>query len=411
MKFQVGSTLVLISSMMGLAACGGGAGGGNQFVSAPSDGGGTGGGGTGGTISNAGMYVAVAQQDQPVVTALHKFYNYDTPCSITPGASQDIECLLNIRELDLFSQGLKLEFNVPAGMCDYIGDLPYWYYNRPAGYGPTAVTVNVDDAASTSSCTYNANSGGAVAGVMAGHTCIFPGGSATVEGGVSCAYDYSTSGGPNCCSGTYTLTTNYKPPVGAATVTTLPNKSWGGTIGKCAGGPAYVSGSGWTTNSVSGMPYVQIRNGLSGTNKYYKIAAPISLKSADNTFAANFWDWTDYQGSTHPAATLPLPMKYSTDLLGNALPLNTRPNPAYTFTCLDTAYEVKHRIRLYINEWDESSQFINYLSPATRATSTPDAVPGSTCDITNDTCDDFPGWNWYQAFAPTAFPFHDFSTR
>lgn len=396
--------------MMGLSACGGG-GSTNQFVSAPSEGDGSGGGGgTGGTISNAGIYISVATQEQAVTTALHKFYNYDVPCSVPANASssQDIECLLNIRELDLFSQGLKLEFNVPAGMCDYIGDTPYWFYNRPAGYGPTSVTVTVDDQASTSSCTYKGNDGVSHAGTMSGHMCTFPGGTATVEGGTTCDYDYTASGGPNCCQGAAILSTNYTTSGGTFT-SAVDTKAWGGSIGLCAAGPYLPTGSGWIYNATSGYPYTQVRTGLAGFNQYYKIAAPLYLGSADNAYAANFWDWADYASGSHPTSTLPLPMKYSTDALGNTLP--RKANPSYTFLCYDASMEVKHRIRLYINEWDKSIDFLNYMNAATRATANPDAT--GTCDVDDsaEDCDDIPGWNLYQSLYPTSFPGYDLSNR
>ena len=407
MKRQFVSTLVMMSSMMGLAACGGGSS--NQFISAPSSGTG---GGTGGVVSSTGIYITVADQTQSVVTSLHQFYNYGTPCTIASGAaSQDIQCLLNIRELDLFQQGLKFEFNVPAGMCDYIGDSPYWYFNRQAGYGPKAVSVTVNDATSTGSCTYTNNSGTTVAGVISGHDCTFPGGSVAVEGTTTCAYDYSADGGPNCCEGLYALTTTYTDASGTKTTTFSPKKDWGGKIGKCAAGPFLESDSGWTFNSTSGYPYQQIRTGAAGFNSTYKIKAPITMAYADNTYAANFWDWTSYAAGSLSAAALPLPLSYNSDKLGNTLPVKA--NNAYTFYCYDTAMEVKHRVRLYINEWDVSSQFLTYIgSDATaRAGATPDAVSTATCDITNDVCDDIPGWNYYKAVYPLAFPNHDFGAR
>lgn len=102
-------------------------------------------------------------------------------------------------------------------------------------------------------------------------------------------------------------------------------------------------------------------------------------------------------------------MKYNTDKLSNVLP--RKANPSYTFACLDAARETKHRIRLYINEWDVNSEFLKYMNAATRASATPDASASATCDITNDWCDDYSAWNYYQAEEPTAFPGHDFGTN
>jgi hypothetical protein len=409
MKRQFLSTILMMSTMMGVSACGGGSS--NGFVSSPSTGGGTGGGtdsgGTGGVIQNNGIYINNISHEQPLVTYLHQFYQFNLPCTIPSTASDtDIQCLLNVRELDFAHQGLKLEFNVPPGMCDYVSDLSYSFYNRRAGWGPQSIDMVIDDGDPTSnSCTVVDAAGTSHAGTISGHSCSWPGGVASTDGTVSCDYDYSDDEGPNCCQGSYNFSSSLKT-AGAteATVISTINNKWGGYNGLCLAGPFLNADSGWKYNTKYGNPAEQIRVGINGFNHYYKIEGPISLNSANNTFGANFWDWTSYAIGLLSPSALPIAMQNNPDKFNIYTDTYANPNPAYVFNCLDQAMEVKHRIRLYINEWDTSSAFLAY-GVAGAVTNSP--VATGNCDITNGACDDIAGWSQY----PTSYPNNDLTPK
>lgn len=397
MKKTVFTTLMMILAAASLSSCGANKASGSSYTLPSTD---PGGGGTGGAVSSAGMMINVVQQTQNVVTYLHKFNNFSSTCMIPANASskQDIQCLLNVRELDLFHQGLKFEYNVPAGLCDYISETPSWYYNQAAGYGPQVVTVYQDQATpGNSTCSLKRLAGGpSIAGVMNGDLCTFANNAVTAKasGTATCLYDYSGAGGPNCCGGSYTYSKTVHPATGSDTVN-VENLSWGGSPGLCAGSVANVAGSGFS-KGLSGYPNETIHTGIRGLNLSYKIEAPINLAGANNGFAANFFGWSNYAAGTYGAVTSPLAYSYSTDVLGNPV---VPTNVPYTFTCYDTAFEVRHRIRLYINEWDTSLAFSTYGASGNPTSASPES-PLQNCDGTSDDCDDVWGWSRMMSALP-----------
>jgi hypothetical protein len=406
MKRSFVSTFVMMSAMFGLSACGGGAS--NGFVSSPSNGGGgTDTGGIGGTVQSTGIFISMVPKDQPVTTYLHQFNNFNAPCTIVKGAAPtDMQCLLNVRELDLYEQGLKMDLNIAPGMCDYVSDVPYSFYNRRPGHGPIAINIFIDDnAPGTDACTVTKANGVVVAGVISGHSCNWAGGTATPDGTATCDYDYSTlpTPGPNCCEGIYSFNSSLKT-VGATSFTSVntTGNSWKGNNSLCLAGPYLDSTSGWKYNSKTGAPYEQIRPAkVVGFNQYYTIKAPITLNGADNTYAANFWDWTSYAAGALSNAALPTAMKNSADALG--IFASVSPHPSYDFTCYDQAMEVKHRIRVYINEWDTDTAFTNYAAALTepaRVLFSP--VATGACDLTGGPCDDIWGWSQYTITYPNS---------
>ena len=112
----------LVASVLLLASCGKtDKGGGFVPTDLPSDGGGGGGGGTA-PVAGLGFAVSVPTTYEGN-SFMHLFNDPDSPCEIplTATTPQEISCLANVPETDLFMSGLPLSINYPAGFCKYSG--------------------------------------------------------------------------------------------------------------------------------------------------------------------------------------------------------------------------------------------------------------------------------------------------
>ncbi len=208
-------------------------------------------------------------------------------------------------------------------MCAYFRlELPYYLIQVP-GQGPTNVTDNLNGT-------------------------VIHAGQPAATSGETCTTDYSASGGPNCCSGKYTLTTWSTSPSGdTSTVTT--GKDWGGAKGNCLSGPAKNIDS--TLKDQNGIP-IPDQAYVEGTGLNYQqiIPSPMSYNSISkrvrtNTMIANYFKPADH------LATAGLPLAYTP--AGGV-----SPNPYYTFTCFDRAEKPQASITLMIRDWDLESEFL-----------------------------------------------------
>ena len=65
-----------------------------------------------------------------------------TDCKISvneESSTEDLYCILDVMEGDLWYHKINLKYNLPEGMCDYLGFLPHWHYNQVVGEGPAFV--------------------------------------------------------------------------------------------------------------------------------------------------------------------------------------------------------------------------------------------------------------------------------
>ena len=65
-----------------------------------------------------------------------------TDCKISvneESGTEDLFCMFDVMEGDLWYHEINLEYNAPPGMCAYLGFLPHWHYNQEVGYGPKFV--------------------------------------------------------------------------------------------------------------------------------------------------------------------------------------------------------------------------------------------------------------------------------
>ena len=163
-----------------------------------------------GEVTDDSMYVRVYDSGK-FVHSMSNRADPKTDCSIKKGStSQIITCDLRLNEFDLYVNPLSLQLNVPKGMCEYVGTLPYFYYN----YEPGASTGNVAIDLSTLTPTCTTSDVGRTA-TFANDTCTVSEGTrkiyeVTSTGGAKSAFDYTSDEGPNCATGTVKATITKK---------------------------------------------------------------------------------------------------------------------------------------------------------------------------------------------------------
>lgn len=399
--FSKFALLILAASVVG--ACGGNQSS-NQLLPStnpiPDD------GGEGGGVSHQAFYVkAITGVDRPAVTYLHKFNDFNSPCEVAAGSTgNDLKCILNIREHDLYFWGVELEINVPGETCKFFHHNPYFYYNFETGYGPEKISLAYNkDTATISSCSFTAE-GSVTAGVVNDGTCYFPTpawGDAeawvTPGNAPKCVYDRSSVEGlPNCCFGGYQYIYSETETVDGVPKTTMTESKgdWGGSSwAECLAGPP-IDSTAWPKTK-NGWPMTRIHQTTYGYKERFPIKGPLSVYAGSfSVFAANMYDWAGYSTSNH-STTLPKAMDPGTDRSGSGL---LSPNPAYEYLCLDESHEVKNRIRLYINEWDTNEEFAEYVttSGASGSPDVPVGNDGTDCDSggsVGSRCNDKVDWD------------------
>lgn len=271
--------------------------------------------------------------------ALHKYgESWDTVCEIgVDDDSSDILCVVEVQELDLyaFDETLILNYNFPQDLCDYVSVNPYYFYQKLAGYGPSAVDITVTDGVTVLN-----DATDRTVGITA----------EIVNGDLACTANYTSELGfvANCCQGEYTLTKNED-----GTVTT-ETANWGGLIGSCLAGPAIAT----QERNIFDFPLADLidMTGI-GLNRNYEITSPLNQGYLTNLYVANYFDVTD---SFPGAAADEFPGGIAFDWSTASLALQgeeINANPWYEFACLDVAEDYIHRVRVLIRAWSTHMQY------------------------------------------------------
>jgi len=329
---------------------------------------------------------------------VHQEGAFSKSCSIDPKSSlQDLRCIVDSPEAEIYMHGLALKYNVPQGMCRYLARETYWFYNHEIGYGPTQITVNItvtDGAVTASSCSFN---GGATGACTSNIEALVD--TSTSAPKIKCIYDHSDSQfGQNGCLGTYTYTLNTTTVNTTTGTTTLGNSvsviSWGGRTGPLIGGAAR---NGWTL-SPDGIPariYTPAHLGL--FKQSYTVPAPINVSGPGPIVGKTAMEIANYAtpalnhhvGYTHPATNSDVP--YSVDPIDDfSGDLIAPGSDSYLFECVDQGHEILHRVKLFVREWNTYQDYYDYIT-SKGTTEVPDRVgnePGS-CNGIAGPCNDY----------------------
>lgn len=310
-------------------------------------GGSTGTGGSTGPIGevddNAGFRIYFYEGEENSGTqkySLHKAgTDFSSPCVVrqsdTAIADRDISCILDMPEEDLHVQGVKLQYNIPSDMCEYLYFRPYHFFNYDSSLTSTTPTFLYYDIDADGDLGVDTNDDGDV------DTPTLPAGLNGVN--PQCPTDFSDSGGPNCCVGSYTLRRRVWDPdrgAGGSYETTTTTEDWGGNLASCLHGPAMdtqeLTQDGYPMTDVT---YVE----GTGLNKVYEPPTPIS-KGVGTIYLANWYDPTEHSnliGST--TYTMPKALIFG--------------QSSYEWVCYQRGRDARARIRLYVREWNEYSEW------------------------------------------------------
>ena len=266
-------------------------------------------------------------------------------------ATEDLYCMLEILEGDLYYNDLYLEYNIPPDMCDYLFFETHWHYNKRSGIGPVQIirkecvsSVVGDDTTSSTQDIYCPS----IAGLPAdGAGCsAFTGLGCKQEVRQLC--DYVTDN-DNCCMGSYEIVR----AEGTGAPTVEEQGDWGGDLRNCIGGLARTTN--WPLDS-NGFPVIQITRSLrSGYRRTYRVPSVYSKYNTlpgFNFITANYWDGIEENTDQ--------PVFYRSDESPpqNHYVLPRFGNPYITWSCKDEGHDVTHRIHLIIREWNTLEEFL-----------------------------------------------------
>jgi len=292
--------------------------------------------------------------------------NWSLPCKIQQGSIyQDINCLVEASELDLYAKGLTFSYNFPANMCAYSYFVPYYYYQYLPGLGPTNVTILEQPGLSPVTGPAGAKGPDGVT------TMSFSGQNGETP---TCSADYSANGGsgPNCCSGTYTITKTVvpqpQPSVVASPTVTVSTGNWGGQPSNCLAGPAVTS----QTKDLTGYPTATLTylNGKN-LNANYPVVSPLSKSYFSNLYIANYFT----PGPNYDLSSTGAPVAYFPPYTGARAA-----QPVYEFRCLDHSAEIINRVNVLVRSWSTDSEF---ASQGNSSLSLPEGIPFNFHDFYN----------------------------
>ncbi len=306
--------------------------------------------------------------------------------------ANDIVCLMDGGEKDLFDRGINFKIRASPGLCEYVDYLPYGYSNFPpiqtsrtTRYTQySALNGDVSNCSSWSGAglgtvIISPNATNPIAGRNWGETYCqagnCAGGADNVADEPACLGDHRqnliNADSPNCDEGsyiteTYTCTIPSDSTGDCGCVMNSTTTNCGGDEVNCAGGPMtetegidladIVSVNGISIFAFSGLDAQDIA-----------IPAPLSLDNIGlNTFISN---WT-YQSEYTTTNRCAIDNNYNYDadgwenyntisggVFGSATGRALDPTfgfgqKSYEFRCLDGAGDLKARIRVYVRDWN-----------------------------------------------------------
>ncbi len=294
--------------------------------------------------------------DLPYEARVHQVGDAAAACEIQLADDwtgyQDIDCIYETAELDLWGNGLDFELTVPEGACDYVVYHHYQYEAWEVGSGPSDVSYTVTQE-----------------GVLTDLVNARP------DGSGACDYDYSYSDplAPNCCLGTYTLTVTYESDgLGSPEkVEVFEGEPWNGRPSDCYAGASFIdpevvlTSDGWPTGRIV----------FTDQSEYYKRFEwdELSSEYGTNVNLANYYNAGDHGGT--------MPAGFTGDWA----------QPDYLAQCYDNAEELIGEIRMRVREWNEVAEFEKDGNSGDPDTSGTEASSGTPINDRQDWADATPG--------------------
>ncbi len=345
-----------------------------------------------GVVDPSMFYVGV---DSTVndIAHVHQEGLFGNACSIKSDSTlNQVNCMIEVPEAELYMHGLVMKYNVPSGMCRYLERSTYWYYNNEVGYGPSSIAITrtyTDNVLTASQCSFN---GGAFGSCVGTEAVVDP---TNESPQITCVYDHSKEeNGKNGCLGTYALsittTTVVSAPFSTNTTVTGSRVSWGGSVRNLIGGAARYDG--WPLDNL-GYPMIRKTPAHLGLlNNLYTLPAPINTIGVSSTMElANYYtpSLNNHDGFlTGRISPLPYAIDPIDDFSGDSIfPGNSK----YTFECLDQADEVLNIINVTVREWDTYQDYYDYVTTK-GVTEVPDRRVGSeggNCTGISGPCNDY----------------------
>lgn len=372
--------------------------------------------------------------------------NYQVDCKITSTSAlsntnyrtdpttNDITCFFEAEELSLFYSGLNFQVEASQNTCEYIGYMPFSFFDRMPGNSTANVTKKScdDGVLSTEADDYGpAYSGGNTTcnewvdtDIAAGVRNTF-----SVESDEDlCRFNYKDGDQEKCDVGVINVTdvrvsVQVDPTTGVRTTSSsssVRTVRCGGKPSNCVKGPISLLTDGskytrlleltqttlnstfskqWelpslmTSNKTTNRTYVNYRRHLANTDIDFDESSPIT-----NPYKLSFSNYKTFNPSVMDRYSNNLMMDATTaaadasswNIVNNAyraLPYAAEPfiglsgyktSPFYTFYCLDRAYDIKARIRMVVRDWDRvfpDTSDMEYLSDIFMDTSARQDIP------------------------------------
>jgi hypothetical protein len=268
-----------------------------------------------------------------------------------------------------------------------------------------------------SACSIDGVAGTVLAGTCRNNEIVAaPGGTA------SCVYDYSAAGKydlPNCCQGITSISTT------TVNTTVTPNTSstntspvdFNGRFRNCMYS-AHDYAKDWPLSD--DKKAADLITALQGSSllRTQKIPGTFEIfnkKQRPNSYAnvlnAGFHDWAAYvanPGTWLTTHVTPISIKPTADFSGSPPP-SAVGDGSERIRCLGSAGEVRHEIRVYLNEWNTMEDYLAFKQGADPSTVTPTrtGVAGVDCAAVNQGISCNTRWGFDDltaAFGPTVFP-------
>ena len=316
--------------------------------------------------------------------------------------TEDIMCIMDIMEQDFYTgatslaassdqgRNLVLTYNVPSGMCSMVTISPSWHYNQKIGTGARYIfeceketeAASEDESAETVSyaCVSNIST-----------TCpsvprdgidddVYCSSTLDIADAQSCkvsipgisveAFNKEDIGLGNCCFGSYFDKEGQE-------------SSFEGDFNSCIGGPARHS---WDLKGTltygniefEGVPAVAvIQVPEEGLRQDIAIKSLLGVTQTRSSIPiTNYLEEFDVNAEDLKKVDredTPQMFQYQIGKQGeSSVFISPEPNPLWTFSCLDPAGDLVHRMHLMIREWNTYEEFIEFYEDGGNDDNDPD---------------------------------------